>query len=293
VEIAGAALNTVGLVRVGAVLLKGAGFVAAGASIVDSVAAYLAFRRTSSKGDDDAAAYYGIASAFIGASAVAGIFAVVGGTTALVGGVLLLTPLGWAILLTAIGVGLMYMAMCAEDTAAEIWLDRCYWGHGKRLEDGRSAKWTDHQHDIEISEMNSLVLGAKAELGFNDNWNEVLTSRDTVSLRVTLPNYSSQGSAIALLATALPKRGQPHLLYYLYQGRPAPSHLPTKTDNGAIAYEPGKAKDEVDDKKNMRTIEQHFTVNSSMYDKVSISLDYWPDATDEEAVLSIRKLETD
>jgi hypothetical protein len=288
VEIFGSAVKAIGLVKLGGTLLLGAGLVACCASFVDGVASLMAAFRVGSKGDKDAAMFYtGAGVAFLG-SAFFGAWATLAGTAALLG------PFGIALLLVVIGTGLLFAALCAEDTAAEIWLSRCYWGDGRRREDGVSAKWTDAQHDVELAEMNSLILGAKAEIGFNDElWQELTTGIDTVSMKVTLPNFDQKSSAVVLIVTAVKANApnESHLLYRITEGKSLPGNVPPAVVSSDLRWDKAKGSDKVTN--GVREIAQQFLVNTNVYSKVRLSLDYWPDVSDEEARLTIKKLEND
>lgn len=280
-EIIGASVKTLVSKIWGTRIINAGGTVAAVASFVEGVQAMLAASRSYNKGDIDAGAFSTAAGIAFFVSAGFGVSAAIAGATALLG------PLGIALLFAVMGVGLLIAAARAEDTSAEIWLDRCFWGKGKRSE----GKWSDREVRAELAEMNSMILGAKAEIAFNDNWDEHFTGFDSVIARIMLPQYDRKGSAMNLVLAALDQGGREHLLYRDSLNRSISSVLPIKTSDGSLQWERGKGGDSV--QHGTRTIEQHFLVARNKYKKVILNVEYWPDSTDEAALLQIQKLETD
>ena len=266
--------------------LKIGGVLAAVASAVDCVQAWSAAWRTGSQGDRDAAVWYTLAGgAFFGA-AIAGAFVVGAAATSGFAALTLAGPLGWAILLVVIGVGLLFAAMWAEDTPLEIWLDRCFFGMGKRSE----GRWTDAQHGEEVAELNSVILGAKAEIGFNDDWNELIKGTDTVNLRFTLPQFDASGSAYSISAFAVTS-GESVMPIFGRQFNRASTLAVEPSVPGRYSVVQGSQK--VVDAGGARVLSVDVEVNRSVYRKVQAKLEYWPDADDDTAVLQIDKLVTD
>jgi hypothetical protein len=284
-EAAGLALRALALTG-WKLALKIGGVLAAVASAVDCVQAWSAAWRTGSQGDRDAAVWYGLAgTAFFGA-AIAGAFVVGAAATSGFAALTLAGPLGWAILLVVVGVGLLFAAMWAEDTPLEIWLDRCFFGNGKRSE----GRWTDARHGEEVAELNSVILGAKAEIGFNDDWNELITGTDTVNLRFTLPQFDASGSAYSISAFAITAGGSMMPIFGRQWNR-ASGIVFEPLVPGRYKVLPGSEKVTTVD--GARVVSVDVEVNRSAYRKVQAKLQYWPDADDETAILEIDKIVTD
>ena len=127
-EVLGFSMKVLGQ-QFGEKLVRGGGLVAAAASVVDAVQSGFAAARTWKSGDRDASYRYMLAGSFFFGGAVAS-----GVAATTVGGGAILGPLGIALALIALGVVFTWMALNAEDTQAEIWLDRCYFGKGSRSE---------------------------------------------------------------------------------------------------------------------------------------------------------------
>lgn len=168
------------------------GVIGAVASILEGVQAGLAAVRAASHGDTDAKwLYIGAATSLV----IGGAVGIYGAAT----GAALLGPVGWALLLIAAGVALLYFALNAEDSQAAIWLDRCYWGKGARYKSSENAAempWTDKQVDDELSNLNAIIVGLSGQTGFNDDgWGFADWVWDTVKAKLTFPNFDSQDSA--------------------------------------------------------------------------------------------------
>jgi hypothetical protein len=163
------------------------GAIGAVASIVEGIQAGMASIRTHSRGDNDAAILYGLAGiALIGG----GVLGAYGALT----GAALLGPIGWALILIAAGVMLLFFASKAEDSQAAIWLDRCYWGKGSRFKNASNPAdrpWTNAEIDDELSQLNAIIMGLTGETSFNDDGWALPTGCGTRSR----PRSRSQGSA--------------------------------------------------------------------------------------------------
>lgn len=184
-------------------------------SLLDGIWAFMVGARAGSHGDNDARnLYYAAGVAWV----LSGGIGLWGSAT----GAALLGPIGWALILMAIGVTLVYFAMKAEDSQAAIWLDRCYWGKGSRFKNSRipvarpnpqrqrhasytriensrnpvERPWTDREIDRELSHLNAIIIGLSGETGFNDDgWGITDWVWDTVKAKVTFPNFDAKASA--------------------------------------------------------------------------------------------------
>ncbi|MCR6480166.1 hypothetical protein NU688_28690 [Variovorax sp. ZS18.2.2] len=168
------------------------GALGAAASIVEGVQAGMASIRTARRGDRDASVLYALSGVAMVAGGAVGIYGALTGAA-------LLGPIGWALILIAAGVLLLYFAMKAEDSQAAIWLDRCYWGKGARYANAKNSAdrpWTDAEIDDELSQLNAIILGLAGETGFNDDgWGFTDFVWDTVKAKITFPNYDAADSA--------------------------------------------------------------------------------------------------
>lgn len=164
------------------------GVFSAVSSLVDSVQAGFAAARSFGKGDDDAGYWYAAASFCFAAGAAASIYAI--GATALLG------PVGIALGLIVLGVLALWAAMNAEDTVAEIWMDRCCFGKGERGE----GKWTDAQAVEELEHLNAIVVGLAAQVEFSDAYwglGQLIDGYDTVNVKVTFADFKADQSEYA------------------------------------------------------------------------------------------------
>ncbi|MDQ0611038.1 hypothetical protein QFZ83_005209 [Variovorax sp. W1I1] len=168
------------------------GALGAAASIVEGVQGVMASIRTARHGDNDASLLYALSGVAMIAGGAVGIYGALTGAA-------LLGPIGWALILIAAGVLLLYFAMKAEDSQAAIWLDRCYWGKGARYGNGKhpaERPWTDTEIDDELSQLNAIILGLAGETGFNDDgWGFADLVWDTVKAKLTFPSYDATNSA--------------------------------------------------------------------------------------------------
>jgi hypothetical protein len=287
VELLGIALRQLSYKVGSRIFLAAGGVLAAVASAVDAVQAFFASVRSYKSGDTNAAICYGLASlAFFGAAA-AGVAVVSTGMATGFAALTLAGPLGWAILLVAIGVGFLFLAMWAEDTPLQIWLARCYFGVvGKR----REPQWTTSQHGEEMAELNSVMLGAKVEAAFNDDWNELFTGLDTINLRFTLPQFDEKESGYLVEAFAITTSGS-WIPVYSRALNKTPRVNPSASEPGRYQIVPGSEKATTEN--GARVISVDIQVNRAVYRKAKVKLDYWPDVSDEEALLGIDRLITD
>ena len=261
----------------GEALIKfGAGFGAV-SLLVDGIQAGFSAVRAFDQGDDAAGNWYaGGAAAFV-VGAFISVFS--GFSPALIGGALWLGPLGWVLLLTAVGIGALWHAMNLERTPVEIWLDRCYWGKGKRKE----RPWTDAQMDEEIADLNGLVLGLGVEMGFNDDWSEFQTGFDTLKVKLTLASYDAKQSVYEWKVFGIDDRGTPELIM---AGGQDPDVLPEmwptpkKIDDKSARYR--NRKGTAQNGPSGYTIAESIEVNTHIFKQAKIEVKYWPDKSDPE-----------
>lgn len=173
------AVVNLGIVKIAAQrLVTSGGLLGAFASFVDCGQALMRAYTFGKRGDTDARNWLiglSIASAFGG---VAGVF-VAFGHTAFFG------PVGLLIACIAAGVVLTYLAFMAEDSAVEIWLDRCKFGAGKRAE----GKFTSMQQECDALELVGRNVLTEIE------WRDTLsTSYDDIAILIKRP--ANKGDAV-------------------------------------------------------------------------------------------------
>lgn len=255
--------------------MKGGALLGAISLSIDSIQAACTGWRAYQQGDTSAAvAYAGAAIAFgVGAAVAVGS----GFSTALVGGLLGIGPLGWMLLLTAAGVMLFWWAMSLESTPAEIWLDRCYWGYGKRSE----GKWTDAQLGEELADLNALVLGLGVELGFNDDWLETTSGFDTLKVKLTFANFDKIKSVYDWKVRALDARGRSEVVMVgTSDAQVLPELRATATNvvdrSAKVRNRQGSGKNEG----GAYIVEESVEVNTHIFKRAQIEVRYWPDRSD-------------
>lgn len=144
--------------RVGNVFVRAGGSIAAVAGLYDATRAGFAANRTSKAGDVSAAAGYVFSAAASGFGAVAGVLAAASGNMVLLG------PLGIAVLLGLVGYAFYKWAEDQESTRLDRWARRCYFG--KHNEDP-PIHWNKPEHaHIAIAELNAATIGVEAGVNF-------------------------------------------------------------------------------------------------------------------------------
>ncbi|SOY61419.1 conserved membrane hypothetical protein [Cupriavidus taiwanensis] len=273
-ELGGLGLKAMGSVRAESFMKAGA-FLGAISLSLDAIQAGCTGFRAWEQGDKSAARAYGVAAVAFGAGAVVGFAS--GFSTALVGGLLGIGPLGWVLLLTAAGVMLYWWATSLESTPVEIWLDRCYWGYGKRAE----GKWIDGQLNEELADLNALVLGLGVELGFNDDWFETTSGFDTLRVKLSFANFDGMRSVYEWKVKAIDGRGQSQLV--MAGGRDAQvmpelrAASSTATDTSLkFRNRQGTGRTE----NGAYVVEESVEVNTRVYKRAQIDVRYWPDRND-------------
>jgi hypothetical protein len=155
---------------------------AGAASLFNAVQASASAYRRFGDGDRDAAWLDTLAGVAFAGTAGASVAMVAGVEATFFGAALGLGPAGWAVLLTAVAVGLTYAAVAAEDSDAEIFVARnAHWSKSDRSEP-RYRNWLD-----EAEAFTGLWFGVKAEL----RWGDTVTGAvgiglDRVHARITL-----------------------------------------------------------------------------------------------------------
>lgn len=282
------------LKQAGGIVVRVGGGIAAAASVVDGVQNIFAVVRTARQGDNDAAFLYGVSSAaYIVGGAVAGYSAIVGGG-------LLLGPLGIALGLIAIGVILRWEAINAEDTQAEIWLDRCYFGYGDRSE----GKWTDAQAVEELKQLNAIYAGLSASMGFSDSWlglKEIIFDYDRVDLSIRFGGFNEKSAYEWRLWVTHESRGNVVAAGGRH-GMPPPEHYITASPRrSAFSWlsddRPdnwfGERTDFKGYRDNVWTEEESVEVESGRFTDALLEVTFWVDFDDREAVATLEMKDED
>lgn len=257
--------------------VKVGGFLGAVSLSIDAVQAACTGLRAWQQGDVEAAGAYAAATVAFGAGAIVAFGS--GFSTALVGGLLGIGPLGWILLLTAAGVLLYWWATSLESTPTEVWLDRCYWGYGTRAE----GKWTDEKLSEELADLNALVLGLGVELGFNDDWFEATSGFDTLNVKLSFANFDKNRSVYEWKVRAIDGRGQSQLV--MAGGRdsqimPEFKAMPSKIVDATAKFRNRQGTGRTEN--GAYIVEESVELNTRLYKRAQIEVRYWPDRADTE-----------
>ncbi|RPE75865.1 T6SS effector BTH_I2691 family protein [Vulcaniibacterium tengchongense] len=303
VGVVGASLETLGFAmdaagkNIGKHLIKVGGVLAAGASAVDAVQSGFAATRTRKSGDRDASVWYSLATAAFFFGAAFGVGAVLAGSSVLLG------PFGIALALIALGVISTWMALNAEDTQAEIWLDRCYFGKGARSE----GKWTDAQVSDELAALNAILVGLSAKISFSDAWlgiAERISGYERIDVEIRIFGFEQERGAYEWRLYA--QHEETRREYVTLGGRhrvPPPTLYVQAAPNRGIFG--GLTRDESEDwfrgfDKGTETYEDgawvirdSVEVQRSRFQRARLRLDYWPDYADRSARASVELRDED
>lgn len=303
-EVGGVAFKLMGAKNLGTVVGRVGGVVGAIGSIVEGVQASMAAVRSHEHGDQDAAVLYGLAA---GALVAGGLL---GGYGALTGAALL-GPVGWALLLIAAGVALLYFAMKAEDSQAAIWLDRCYWGKGERYAGSKNElerPWSDRDANEELSRLNAIIIGLAGETGFNDDgWGFADWVWDTVKAKVIFPAYDANLSAYDWTLTLVGKTPGLQLKVAGEKTHVAPSgsagavFRQIKSSNAVVPSDVAKYCRNLQgpryrtEGKTNETLVMEFSVEVAVkyFADVQLKAEYQPDASDPHGLASLLLSEKD
>lgn len=295
-EVLGFSMNALGK-QIGKALVKIGGGIAAGASLVDAVQSGFAAARTWKSGDRDAANLYG-------AAAVVYLFgAAFGGAAAVLGSSALLGPLGIALALIALGVVFTWMAINAEDSQAEIWLDRCYFGHGKRSE----GRWQDSQAAQEMAALNAILVGLSAKISFSDAWlgiAERISGYERIDVEIRIVGFNEGRAGYEWnLSARHDTRGHFALVGGRHQVAAPPTYMSAtpsryslpewmqKDDPQLWTREIGRPSKIYAD--GVLVIRQSVEVLRSRFKEAALTMNYWPDYTDQAALARIELQEED
>lgn len=286
-EVLGFSMKALGR-EVGRKFIRGGAFLAAGAAVVDAVQSGFAAARTWKSGDRDAFGWnFAATLAFAGGAATA---------LSAVGSSALLGPLGIALALIALGVVFTWMALNAEDTQAEIWLDRCYFGRGQRSE----GKWSDAQVANELAALNAILVGLSAKISFSDDWfgiAERVSGYERIDVEIRIAGFDADKAGYEWrLHARHNERGEIPMM----GGRrrvPAPQqYISAAPKRGLLDWmkqdDPQKWARDFEEKTeryeaNTLVIRQSVEVLRSKFQRARLEIDYWPDYSDQGALAQI------
>lgn len=271
-----------GAAEAGETALRLAAWMGVVTSVFDGMQAFLAYKRTSAKGDGDAASYYNLAMWTFAAAVVPGGIAAATTSTVLLG------PFGIALALVVAGAVLVWLAVNAEDTQAAIWLDRCYFGNGDRT----AGKWTDAEINKEMAQLNAILVGMSGQVGFNDNmWGieEQVTGFDMVEMELVLGHFDADHSAYEWQLEAQRNNGDwwQGLAgdYRVPQPLPAMSAMPANVSQHAPWI---KSYDTTQSRQgDALIIRGSVDVNTEQFEKVRLTARYWLNYADRAAEAQI------
>lgn len=291
-EVLGFAMKALGK-EVSEKLIRTGGGIAAAASLVDAVQCGFAAVRTAKKGDSDAAGWYIAAAAAYGVGAGFGLAAL--GSSSLLG------PLGIALALIALGVVFTWMALNAEDTQAETWLDRCYFGKGRRSE----GKWGDAQVTDELAALNAILVGLSARFSFSDNWLGIAErisgyERIDVEIRINGFDEAKAGYEWRLYARHN-ERGEVPMTGGRHRVPAPPQYFSAAPRRGLLDWmkrdDPQKWTREFEGREyyegNVLVIRKSVEVLRSRFQQARLEMDYWADYADQQALARIEMEDED
>lgn len=182
-------------------LIRHAGFVSAGASVVDCFQAIMRMNVMMKRGDNDAAAYQSLLAVTAVAAGGASL-AMAFGYTALLG------PVGILLACIVAGIALTILAANAQDLAIEIWLDRCKFGYARRIE----GKFATKRHEADSLEL--VYRNINIELEWLD---KPFTSLRTNEISVCIKR-SKQASDGLIIGLVIEGRAGRRKVIYLHNG---------------------------------------------------------------------------
>lgn len=281
-ELLGGTAKIIGVKLLGEGLIRVAGFIGIASAVVDSFQAACAAIRVYEKGEIKASVYYGMAAiSFLGGAIATGV--------ALVSYSALLGPLGVAIAFVGAGMVLLWLAMTAESSAAELWADRCYFGkdlNGKGI-------WKDREFNEEMAALNSIISGLKIEVGSRaaaTRWlgDEELRG-DNVKLKIVFGMFDEHSSAYEWIWYARHRRnGNVELQRGRYGNIGRSSSLPpikTSRDvlgSASLAAQVRPSGSGV----TLNTVELYAKLDSSEYVETTVMVNFWPDILNSEECLA-------
>ncbi|PNF10778.1 hypothetical protein A6J71_11745 [Enterobacter cancerogenus] len=277
-------------------LLRLGGAIAGVASFIDGAGMFVKAWDALNSGEDVVAAWYFGAS---GSTLVAGglfMYSAFACSFALMG------PAGLAALLIVVGAAMVIQAENATRNPFEVWLtDGCFGVTDKRGDN--DPVWEIHNpEDLYDALMvyKVIVSGMTAEVDYQDLMDEWDSSADVVKMRVRLPGCNSSESAWNLKLVAQGDDGTKLLLISQYGLKDIKDTASATTDDGShILRDPRHPNLPLNNSLTQRwdtnalVLEGLAWVNSTLYSQAVLNVDYWPDKTDPQSLMTLTLKVTD
>jgi hypothetical protein len=261
-------------------VVRGGGLIGAGASVIDCFQSSIKAITMAKRGDMDAMGVHTGAAVFAAGAAWYGAQVALG-TAALFG------PVGMVIACVGAGLILAFAAPRFEDTAAEVWLDRCKFGNAERSE----GPFKNRHHELDALELFNRDITVELE------WRDTLLSpgSDEISLLVKRSAGRADGIIIGLFIEGSAGKRR---VFVRQQGLPEklPLHvgsLPHKFQKLPLAESSADTRFEarrflrkgqvasVDEEGGKRIAwEETAKINTEKFDRAFVWLRYFPDISD-------------
>ncbi len=296
------------VIGVGRGMLKVAGSIGAVTGLADGIGHAFAGVRTWNRGDAQSGAFYIGAGALSLTSSAFGV-AAAAGSGGLLGGMLGLGPLGWALILSVAAYSAARYAKTSESSPLERWARRCYFGDHKERPTVAWLRPSDIQ--TAIAELNAAVLGMDVALGFNQDprvIDQVTLSQMSVEevkhsggwekivalkYRIVLPDYDPEVSSylFELVAQRFGLRGANSVLRDKAV-QATPQTLASGEHNSSTAAssisQPPRIPDYAEQASTAPTLTRPVISGGFLLEKihsiksVTLAITYWPDKEDVE-----------
>lgn len=285
IKITGSLAANSARIATGSAWITAGAYISAVACAVQAVQSGFSAYRTFKTGDSDAGKRYVLAGVAFAGAAYFSVIAAGASAGAVLG------PVGIAIGLIAAEIILTWMALDAEDSQAEVWLDRCYFGIGERSE----GKWSDSDVAEELAELNAILVGLSGTLGFSDAWlylEEHVTGYERLDYEVKLGGYAN-GAAYEWVLYAL--NSDDSTDYPAASGRAGSIPLVTRGGDESEKHkikdrwfrEPSQSVGTDKDSGGALVIRGSVEVLAKKFQSARLEARYWPDPQDRSAMAQI------
>ncbi|EPJ3205378.1 T6SS effector BTH_I2691 family protein [Citrobacter freundii] len=277
-------------------LLRLGGAIAGVSSIIDGIGMLVKWNDAKNAGETSAAWWYFAAGLSTFGGGVLFIYSAYACSFALMG------PAGLAALLVIAGAAMVIQAENATRSPFEVWLsDGCFGVTDKRGDN--DPVWDIHKPEDLYDALMAykvIVSGMTAEVDYQDLMGEWANSEDAVKMQVRLPGCNSTESAWDLKLTAQGNSDARQLLVSQYGMTDLKDTVSAIADDGSsILRNPRHP-----DLPLNNTLTQHWDtnalvleglawVNSTRYSQTVLNVDYWPDKTDPQSLMTLTLKVTD
>ena len=271
-------------------LLRLGGAIAGVSSIIDGIGMWVKAWSSYTSGDNAAATWYfgaGLSTVVAG-----GLFMY----SAYACSFTLLGPAGLAAILVIAGSMMVIQAENATRTPFEVWLsDGCFGVTNKR--GGKDPVWDVYSSEDLYDALMAykvIVSGMTAEVDYQDLIGEWGNSEDAVKMRVRLPDCNNSISAWDLKLVAQGEGGTKSLLVSRYGLKDITDSASTLTDDGSqILRHPRHPNLPLNNTltqhwdKNALILEGLAWVKSTRFSQAVLHIDYWPDKSDPQSLMTL------